>query len=290
LGYVSEGKIKLLVGKEDIHVPAGTVVAVAKEILNNECLILDGSDDDLVNDLYSQLCMALKNNYDEKNSLQDESIKKYYDIPIMPATTDNETLLTSARVNSEVGQVKSEARVCGLAKSETCAAISTGRGRVKENRNYGPYGQYCDNGIACHSNSCGYGAQVDDIECNEGVACWSVNSIEGAATVRNVEHNGKGGNEGGTKSELSEFNFENTNLNDAELQQLKEVITKYKKLFTVSEPAKVSTHDVDTESHKPINQVPYRAGFNERKVIEEHVKKCLKKGNQRAHGLHLLCW
>ena len=80
---------------------------------------------------------------------------------------------------------------------------------------------------------------------------------------------------------ISEFNFDNTDLNPQQIHTLKQTICKYAKVFekpTPSNPAKVVGHNIDTANNMPINQVPYRAGFKERQVIEEHVKKMLDDG------------
>ena len=80
---------------------------------------------------------------------------------------------------------------------------------------------------------------------------------------------------------INEFNFDDMDLTPKEIVILKKTICKYAKVFekpTPQNPAKVVGHSVDTGQSKPINQVPYRAGFKERQVIEEHVNKMLDDG------------
>ena len=80
---------------------------------------------------------------------------------------------------------------------------------------------------------------------------------------------------------VAEFDFQDVDLNSQELEILKRSIVKYAKVFekpSPKNPAKVVPHSVDTGESKPISQIPYRAGYKERQVIEEHVKKMLDDG------------
>jgi hypothetical protein len=71
-------------------------------------------------------------------------------------------------------------------------------------------------------------------------------------------------------------------LSEEQLKTLKEVLNSNKDLFskTLSEPGKAANvfHRIDTGNNPPVNRPPYRAGFKEKKIIEEQVKDMLEKG------------
>jgi len=83
------------------------------------------------------------------------------------------------------------------------------------------------------------------------------------------------------KNECLNFNFEDVDIDEIQLESLKSLLHKYNDLFrtpNAERTAKVGGHMIDTGNEKPINQVPYRAGYYERGIIEEQVQKMLKDG------------
>ena len=82
-----------------------------------------------------------------------------------------------------------------------------------------------------------------------------------------------------TKQLPQGLDLNDTNCDENELKQLKQLISKYKDCFSSTpkspKPAIGITHTIDTGNSKPINSAPYRASPAQRKVIESQIEDML---------------